>query len=78
MQKKITVIAIFLLLFFSQLIAAQEFTEGYRNAKWGMSFEKVKSCSKAINFKTTMMEIFSFAPFLNSCLKTWIELHYMV
>jgi len=51
MQKRITAIAIFLLLFFPQWIAAQEFTEGYRNAKWGMSFEKVKSCFKGYKFQ---------------------------
>ncbi len=50
MYKKIIVIAI-LLLFFPLWGFAQEFTEGYRDAKWGMSVEKVKSCFKGYKFQ---------------------------
>jgi len=51
MHKKIIVMAIFLLSFFAQSIAAQEFTEGYRDAKWGMAIEEVKSCFKNYKFQ---------------------------
>ena len=49
MCKKILVFTIGAILFWDLAFAAPTFTEGYRNSKWGMSFEEVKS--KFQNYK---------------------------